>query len=231
MSSLLLVEDDESLRRELSDYLSAVGYGVQAVGSLAAAEPLLHQGFALLLLDINLPDGSGLEFCLRVRPYVRAGIVLMTGRSERGLRIHGLKGGADAYLVKPVDPEELDATLQSVLRRMDARRFSLVGSAPLPVQWRMDHVRMTLSGPNGKVCKLSRGETQLLLALLQAEGQQTSRSDLLASFDASGAANGHRVEALISRLRSKVLGELGLELPIQSIYGKGYVFLDHALVI
>jgi DNA-binding response OmpR family regulator len=232
MRSVLLVEDDESLRQELSDYLSSEGYGVQAVGTLAAAEQLLHQGFALLLLDINLPDGCGLDFCLRVRPYVRAGIVLMTGRSERGLRIHGLKGGADAYLVKPVDPEELDATLQSISRRVDERRFSIVSAAPLPVQWRMDRVRMTLSGPNGKVCKLSRGEAQLLLFLLQAEGQQASRSDLLASFDVRvGASNGHRVEALISRLRSKVATEIELELPLQSVYAKGYVFLDHALVI
>ena len=103
MPSVLIVEDDEDLRLELSEYLCAHGYTVDAVGTLAAAELLLHKGFALLLLDINLPDGSGMDFCLRVRPYVRAGIVMLTGRSERELRIQGLKGGADAYLLKPVD--------------------------------------------------------------------------------------------------------------------------------
>jgi DNA-binding response OmpR family regulator len=232
MTSLLIVEDDEGLRLELTDYLVSLGYKVQGVGTLAAAELLLHLDFALLLLDINLPDGSGMDFCLRVRPYVRAGIIIMTGRSERELRIQGLKSGADAYLVKPVDPEELDATLKSVLRRMSDHRFSILKAAPMPVQWRVDHLRMTLSGPNGKSSKLSKGEALLLVALIQAKGQQTSRAQLLASFDAQGASSsGHRVEALISRLRNKVMADIGLELPIHSIYGQGYAFLDHALII
>ncbi len=232
MTTLLLVEDDEGLRLELSDYLASVGYAVHGVGTLAAAERVLHQGFALLLLDINLPDGSGMDFCLRVRPYVRAGIVMMTGRSERELRIQGLKGGADAYLVKPVDPEELDATLQSVLRRADVHHFSFFRPAPMPVQWRLERVRQTLTGPNGKTCKLSKGEALLLAALVRAEGQQISRAELLASFDAQGlASSSRRVEAMISRLRGKVLEEMKLELPIQSVYARGYAFLDHAQLI
>jgi DNA-binding response OmpR family regulator len=232
MRSILMVEDDEGLRLELTDYLFSLGYRVQGVGTLAAAELLLHLDFALLLLDINLPDGNGMDFCLRVRPYVRAGIVIMTGRSERELRIEGLKTGADAYLVKPVDPEELGATLKSVLRRMGENRYSMVKAAPMPVQWRVDHLRMTLSGPNGKSCKLSKGEALLLVALVHATGQQTSRAQLLASFDAQGASSsGHRVEALISRLRNKVIAEIGLELPIHSIYAQGYAFMDHARII
>jgi DNA-binding response OmpR family regulator len=232
MTPILIVEDDEGLRFELTDYLVSLGYTVRGVGSLAAAELLLHLDFALVLLDINLPDGSGMDFCLRIRPYVRAGIVIMTGRSERELRIQGLNVGVDAYLVKPVDPEELDATLKSVLRRMSETRFSMVKAAPMPVQWRVDHLRMTLSGPNGKTSKLSKGETFLLVALIQAERQQTSRAQLLASFDAQGASSsGHRVEALISRLRNKVMADIGLELPIHSIYGQGYAFVDHARII
>jgi DNA-binding response OmpR family regulator len=169
---VLIVEDDEDLRLELSDYLSSLGYTVHGVGTLEAAELVLHQGFALLLLDINLPDGSGIDFCMRVRPYLRAGIVMMTGRSERELRLQGLKGGADAYLIKPVDPEELDANLKSVLRRAAAHQFSIVKAATMPVQWRLDLVRLTLSGPNAKSCKFSKGEASLLATLVAAEGQQ-----------------------------------------------------------
>ena len=232
MNTVLIVEDDEDLRLELSDYLTSVGYAVQGVNTIAAADLVLHQGFGLLLLDINLPDGSGIDFCSRVRPYVRAGIVMMTGRSERELRLQGLKGGADAYLVKPVDPEELDAILQSVLRRMGAHQFSIARSAPMPVQWRVDRVRLTLSGPNARVCKLSKSEAFLLATLVQAKGQEISRADLLASFDANGtSSSGRRVEAMISRLRGKVLEEINLQLPVQSIYAQGYAFLDHARVI
>ena len=232
MSSVLIVEDDDGLRLELSDYLTSVGYTVHAVDSIAAADLVLHLGFGSLLLDINLPDGSGIDFCARVRPYVRAGIVMMTGRSERELRLQGLKVGADAYLVKPVDPEELDATLQSVLRRVGTPQFSIAHSAPMPVQWRVDRVRLTLAGPNAKACKLSKGEALLLAAMVQAEGQEISREDLLATFDAKGVpSSGRRVEAMISRLRGKVMEEINLALPIQSIYAQGYAFLDHALVI
>ena len=233
MTSVLIVEDDEDLRLELSDYLSSLGYAVHGVGTLAAAERVLHQGFGLFVLDINLPDGSGMEFCLRVRPYVRAGIVMMTGRSERELRIQGLKGGADAYLVKPVDPEELEATLQSVVRRAGANHFFVVKPAAMPVQWRIDRVRLTLAGPtNAKACKLNQAEALLLATLVRAEGCQMSRVELLAAFEAQGvSSSGRRLESLISRLRGKVMEEMGLELPVQSIYGRGYAFLDHAQVI
>ena len=128
--------------------------------------------------------------------------------------------------------EEVDATLQSVLRRVSEHRFSIVKPPPMPVQWRVDRLRMTLSGPNGRVCRLSQAEALLLVTLVLAAGQKTSRAELLASFEAQGiASSGHRVEALISRLRGKVMEEMALSLPVQSIYGQGYAFLDHAQVI
>ena len=232
MTSLLIVEDDADLRVELADYLTKRGYTVQCVGLLSEAEQLMHQSFQLVLLDINLPDGSGMDFCMRLRPYVRAGIVMLTGRSERSLRIQGLHGGADAYLVKPVDPAELHATLQSVLRRVGHHNYSIVQAPAMPVQWRVDRVRLTLSGPNAKWGKLNSGESILLASVLQAQGQQIARKDLLEAFEAQGLpTNGRRLETLISRLRRKVLEEVNLELPIHSIYGQGYAFRDHALVI
>jgi DNA-binding response OmpR family regulator len=232
MKSVLFVEDDAGLRLELTDYLSNLGYTPRGTDTLAKAEHELQKGCAVLLLDINLPDGSGLDFCTRMRPYVRSGIVMLTGRSERELRLQALRGGADAYLVKPVDPEELEATLFSVMRRRDDSRLSILRPPPLPVQWRLDSVRLSLLAPNGLLCKLSKQEAVLLCALLQAPKQQIARSDLLAAFEVQGLpSNGHRVEALISRLRSKVATDTKLELPVQSVYRQGYAFLDHAKVL
>lgn len=232
MTSVLIVEDDADLRVELADYLTSLGYAVQCVGLLSDAEQLMHQSFELVLLDINLPDGSGMDFCMRLRPYVRAGIVMLTGRSEHALRLQSLHGGADAYLVKPVDPAELDATLRSVVRRVGHHNYSIVQVPAMPVQWLVDRVRLTLSGPNAKWCKLNSGESILLGSMLQAQGQQIARKDLLEAFDQQGLpTNGRRLETLISRLRRKVLEEIGLELPIHSVYGQGYAFRDHARVI
>lgn len=108
-------------------YIAGSGYRVQGAGTLHEAEILLAEPFDLLILDINLPDGSGMELCRRLRPHIRAGIIICTGRSERSLRISGLKDGADAYLVKPVDPEELEATLASVASRRRRRSAVFVG--------------------------------------------------------------------------------------------------------
>ncbi len=231
--SLLFVEDDSDLRDELSEYLSSCGYRVQGVGSVQAAEAALAESFDLLLLDINLPDGSGLELCRRLRPYLRSGIVMCTGRNERALRIGGLKDGADAYLIKPVDPEELEATLASVLRRIPRADFppGILGTAH-PALWRLDRKRQVLLTTGGTAIDLSQGETLLLSCILEEPQQQLSRLGLLSAFKAAGTpSDGRRLESLASRLRRKVLDKAGLQLPLQSVYGKGYSFTDHAQLI
>lgn len=231
--SILFVEDDIDLREELSAYLAGSGYRVQGVGSVLEAEAALAEPYDLLVLDINLPDGNGLELCRRMRPYIRSGIVMCTGRSEQALRIGGLKDGADAYLVKPVDPEELEATLVSVLRRVASADFSpRMMAAALPAPWRLDRKRQTLLTPTGTAIELSAGEALLLECILDEPQQQLSRIALLSAFKAAATpSDGRRLEALVSRLRRKVLDKAGLQLPLQSMYGKGYTFTDHTQVI
>lgn len=232
MKRVLIVEDDEDLRSELADFLGSCDYDVTSVGSVVAAEHALIQGFDLLVLDINLPDGNGMELCRRIRPYVRAGIVMCTGRSEREMRIASLLDGADAYLVKPVDPYELDATLVSLLRRSSSNRGTLLAPAPLPAQWRLDCVRQTLTGPRSQAIKLSPSESRLLCEVLRAPSHQLSRAALLSGLETDGfPMDSRRLETMISRLRGKVLEKMGAPLPLDSVYGKGYTFTDHAEVI
>jgi DNA-binding response OmpR family regulator len=228
MTTVLIVEDDVDLRQEISDYLAAMGYSVTGTGSVADAEAALANPFDLLVLDINLPDGSGLELCRRMRPYIRSGIVLCTGRSDRELRIGGLKDGADAYMVKPVDPEELEAILVSISRRVAGATRSLIEPAALPLQWRLDHTRQTLTGPTGITLRLSNIESNLLRCVLEGSGKQVTRTVLIEKLNQAGfPTNGRRIEALISRLRGKVLQNMALRLPLHPVYGQGYRFLDH----
>jgi DNA-binding response OmpR family regulator len=230
--TLLIVEDDADLAIELGDYLAGAGYRVRCVASMHEAEVALQQPYDLLLLDINLPDGSGFDLCRRLRPYLRAGIVMCTGRSERKLRIDSLRGGADAYLVKPVDPEELEATLASVLRRVASAEFSPVRAEALPAVWRVDRTRLLLLAPNGTAVELSAGETLLLERVLSAAEQRATRTVLMESFSwGDAAADSHRLEAMVSRLRRKVQERTGLSLPLNSIYGKGYHFSEHGELI
>lgn len=229
--SVLIVEDDVDLREELADFLRGHDYAVTEAGSVREAEHALTIPFDLLVLDINLPDGNGFELCHRLRPYLRSGIVMCTGRNERELRIDSLKGGADAYLVKPVDPDELVATLISVYRRTVPASTALC-DLPAPAQWRLDSVRASLISPNGASLVLTAGETLVLTTLLNAPQHQISRLALLAAFKESGSASdGRRIETMISRLRRKVLDATGQQLPLNSIYGKGYSLTDHAALV
>ena len=229
--SVLIVEDDVDLREELADFLRGQDYAVTDVGTVREAENALTKPFDLLVLDINLPDGNGFELCHRLRPYLRSGIVMCTGRSERELRIDSLKGGADAYLVKPVDPDELVATLVSVYRRTLPTPTPLFNLPP-PAQWRLDSVRTTLFSPNGASLVLTASETLLLTTLLNAPQHQISRLALLAAFKAAGTAmDGRRIETMTSRLRRKVLDSTGQQLPLTSVYGKGYSLTDHAALV
>jgi DNA-binding response OmpR family regulator len=228
-ASVLLVEDDVDLREELAACLTRGGFSVVGAASVQEAERALEARFDLLVLDINLPDGSGLELCQRLRPYLSSGIVMCTGRSERELRITSLRQGADAYLVKPVDPDELLATLVSVLRRVTGSTRSSLMATAMPVPWRLDRVRQTLLTPNRSTVALSVSECLLLASLLNAPNKQRSRDDLLQAFEAARMpTDGRRLEALASRLRRKVADACRLQLPLQSVYGKGYAFHDHS---
>ena len=230
--SVLLVEDDQELCLELATYLASSGFGVRSAGTLAAASAALAEPPNLIVLDINLPDGSGLELFRQVHPSQRIGIVMCTGRDERELRITCLKDGADAYLVKPVDPEELEATLLSVHRRVSAAVPELPSSLLMPPvverPWHLDVVERVLTSPNGVAVLLSASELTVLKTLFGSEQRFASREALIEQVDgAADAGSAHRLEALISRLRRKVGDKVGLKLPLRSAYGRGYEFAGH----
>jgi DNA-binding response OmpR family regulator len=229
--SLLLVEDDPALSFELSDFLSHDGFAVHSVSSVIAAERALEQPFDLMVLDLNLPDASGVDFCQRIRRYIRSGIVICSGRSERELRLSLLRSGADAFLVKPVDPEELSAILFSVLRRVAVVAPSPLRESVVPAMWRLDSAQMSLWVPSGKQVPLTAAESLLLGTLLGQSERAADRTHLLEVFDrASMPMSGPRLETLVSRLRSKVYGLAGHQLPLRASYGRGYIFAAHAEV-
>lgn len=231
--SVLLVEDDLELCEELATYLRSSGFGVRSAGTLAAACAALADCPNLIVLDINLPDGSGLDLFGQLPAGQRIGVVMCTGRDERELRITCLKDGADAYLVKPVDPEELEATLLSVHRRVSATVPELPGSllVPLPIverPWHLDAVERVLTSPNGVAVLLSASEAAVIKTLFGSERRFASRESLIEQVDGTAdAGSAHRLEALISRLRRKVGDKVGLKLPLRSAYGRGYEFSGH----
>ena len=127
MTSLLIVEDDSAIRESLSDYFGDRGFSVAAAGTLRGAERELEsRRFGLVLLDLKLPDGDGLDLLRGLRRSADpTAVLVLTARGEEQQRIDGLRLGADDYLVKPFSVRELEARIEAVLRRTDQPVSSL----------------------------------------------------------------------------------------------------------
>lgn len=211
---LLLIEDDEILGQGLHDFLRLERYRVDWCHNLAQARALRSEPYDALLVDWQLPDGSGLAW-LQAR---RAGgdttpALMLTARDLLSDRIEGLDGGADDYLVKPFEPEELCARLRAVVRRaaLPASRVLRVGEAEIDLA--AHHASL-----GGQVVDLTAREWSVLQALCHRSGRLVSKPDLerlTVGFDSDVGSNA--LEVHISSLRRK----LGRNL-IETVRGLGY---------
>lgn len=211
---LLLLEDDVLLGEGLRDYLRAEGHVVDWCRSLAEADALRSEPLDALLVDWELPDGSGLEWlrALRNRGDTTPALML-TARDRLRHRIEGLDGGADDYLVKPFAPEELVARLRALSRR-------LAGGS---TQWlRFGDVSVNLGAhaarARGARVELTAREWSVLEALVLRAGRIVSKADLerLVLGNAADVAS-NALEVHVSALRRKL--DRGI---IETVRGLGY---------
>lgn len=212
---VLIVEDDAGIATGLAATLRASGYAVDVTATLALASAALRvEPFDLVLLDLSLPDGDGLDWLRQVR---RSGsvmpVLIMTARDALPDRVAGLDEGADDYVVKPFEPEELLARMRVALRRSEGRASPLLRHGDLLV----DPAAHTVVR-NGEPVTLRAKEFALLLALLRGSGQVLSRQRLeqaLYGFDE--ALDSNALEVHMHHLRRK-LGD-GL---VKTVRGVGY---------
>lgn len=218
-----IVEDHAILREELSHFMRTRGMVVHELSSGAPLGPLLEkEELDLVVLDVNLPGDDGFVLAARIKQQApHLGVLMLTARSSPGDKITGYDAGADIYLSKPVQPDELLAALRSLLRRMPH-----VSLAPA---WQLDVRAARLVSPQGSgpAVALTSAEVLLLKALLQAPGQQVSSGALCSALSApSGDSEPSRraLENLVSRLRKKVCeATLQPDLTvIRSVRGIGY---------
>ncbi|MBF0095929.1 MAG: response regulator transcription factor [Magnetococcales bacterium] len=223
---ILVLEDEQSLRIDLEDYLIAKGYQVDGASALEEARQLLlSQHFDAVILDIGLPDGDGLQLLPEIRrQQPQCGTVILTAYGEAESRIRGLEEGADAYLVKRASLREIEATLRSVLRRLPQTVVE-----PLPASstaaWTLDKVNWILTAPNGLSVVLTSTEVIFLQALEECDGAACSREQLNTLLGRRSSREDHRnLDAVVRRLRRKISQETSLEIPIKVVYGVGYAF-------
>lgn len=212
---LLIVEDDPVLSDGLSVGLGLSGFTADTVGTLADARAALGSSdFAGVVLDIMLPDGSGLDLLAELRKTgSRLPILLLTARDQVHDRISGLDAGADDYLGKPFDLQELAARLRAMLRRQEGRASAVI-------EW--NGLRLcpaTQSGQiQGKNLRFSRREFTILQSLIEHPGRILSKPQLEERlYGWQEEVESNTVEVHIHHLRNK----LGREF-IQTVRGIGY---------
>jgi two-component system, OmpR family, response regulator len=212
---ILLIEDDAPLAQALMAFLNARDFVCECAGSLAKARAMLPAAhWAAVLLDWQLPDGEGLTLLPQLRRMLPdSPVIMLTARDQITDRIRGLDAGADDYLVKPYDPDELLARLRAV-----ERRRSGAGSALLQLNALSIDLARTMVLLDGKPVELTAKEWALLRVMaLRPDRIHTRESlqDALYGLDADASSN--TLEVFISNLRRKIGRD-----HIQTLRGLGY---------
>ncbi len=222
MTSLLIVEDDARVRDFLTRGLKAEGYEVSATGeALAGLELALEVPPDILILDVMLPGFSGLELCRRLRAKGATGPILMlTALDSVDEKIEGLRGGADDYLTKPFDFDELLARLEALARRN--RGFQTRSDSALRLGELVLDRNAMVATDAGSVLELTGKEFELLECLMQSAGKVVSRTRILNKvWGYSSDPLTNVVDVYVRRLRTK-LDKTSDASRIQTVRGYGY---------
>ncbi len=209
-ASILVLEDEQALRETLCEHLISLGYSVYSADTIKKAHMYCERHTPdLYILDVMLPDGSGLDFCRRLRDYSVAPVIFLTCLDDADDIIAGIEQGGDAYLTKPVDYNVLSAHIMAQLRRSGSTKSGVVELHPLTV----DLMRGILT-IDRETIPLSQKEAQLLAFLATNVERTFTKDELYKEVWGEGVDSGV-VRKYISVLRKK-LGTIE-ECPIEII--------------
>ncbi len=214
---ILVVDDDSRIRDLLARYLQDHGFRVTtAIDAASARATMRSLSFDLLILDVMMPQESGIEFARSLQNELRVPILMLTARAEPEQRIEGLETGVDDYLAKPFEPRELLLRVSNVLRRG--------GAAQTTGEVRMGnfvfHIARGELKRNGETIRLTERERDLLRYFAQRPGMPVARHELTKDADSGGE---RAVDVQINRLRRKIEHDPANPVYLQTVRGKGYI--------
>jgi DNA-binding response OmpR family regulator len=228
-ATVLIVDDDAELSSMLVRLMNEEGWSPRAALTAAQAEQALALSLPdVVLLDVMLPDASGMDLCRRWRAaYPVLGILMLTARGDPIDKVLGLELGADDYLSKPFEKRELVARLRSLVRRQAA------SAAPSSVQWQFGplviHLVRREVWVRDTAIPLTGIEFKLLLELARAPGTVVSRQQLSDAVQASSYRPLDRtVDVQVGRLRRRLAQALPGSEWIETVRGEGYAFVPRA---
>lgn len=223
MTEVILLEDEPVLRGELGEFLEHIGYAPHCVASLAEFDRHFDaRRHRLAIIDIGLPDGSGLTLIRRLRQGGQPlGIVVFSAHNTSADRVGGLAVGADHYLGKGCDLEELEATLAALARRLGLQRREAF--------WRLEPLAGRLLPPSAPPVPLSPQDVLVLQCLMRAAGGRVSRRQIVHALGADYLDyDQRRLDTQMRRLRRNVLAASGQSLPVRTLHGNGFCFYESA---
>lgn len=223
--NILVIEDEPDIRRNLEYNLGREGFNASSVGSLdEAGEKLESKKFDLILLDLMLPDGSGLDLCKKIKSNSETEatpIIILTAKDDEVDKVVGFELGADDYVTKPFSVRELILRVKAILKRSDTKTKEVVeverqfGDLKIDVDSHEVHV-------DSQLIELTALEFRLLKELVDKRGRVQSRDQLLSEvWGYNAEVTTRTVDTHIKRLREK-LGSMGKY--VQTIRGVGYKF-------
>lgn len=217
---LLLVEDDRLLADGLAGQLEKAGFSVDSTRTVKQALALAEQEeYRAVVLDLGLPDGNGLDLLRKWRANgIDFPVLILTARGDWQDKVNGLKAGADDYLAKPFQSEELIARLNAIVRRSEGRVQAVVRAGDME----LDENRQSLKLADGTEHSLTGTEFRLLRCLMSRPGQVFSKEQLMEQlYNLNETPSDNVIEAYIRRLRKLVGSDT-----ISTRRGQGYLFND-----
>jgi len=222
---ILVVDDDPDIRELMIAQLEREAVTIRSASSVAEVyAELAEEPADVVVLDLNLPDGDGLNLCreLRAQGFANA-IIMVTARDSAVDRVLGLELGADDYLTKPFEPRELVARVRNLVKRIGAgeperprtARFASFGP------WKLDLLQRRLVTSDGRLVILSSAEFRVLSRMVEAPNEVMSREALLPERKATVAFD-RSIDLCISRLRQKLGAEPGGSELILTVRNEGY---------
>lgn len=222
MQNILLVEDDEDLSEGIAMALGCDGLSFTRCRTVGEALAVLDdQDFDLLLLDISLPDGSGLDLCRKVRQYSRVPVALLTAKDMELDIVKGLESGADDYITKPFSLMVLRARVRALLRRARESQEAVYRQGPFSFSFgTMEFYK------NDIPVELGRTDQRILYLLIFHPGQIITRERLMEWVWPEGTeyVEDNALSVGIRRLRERLEDDPARPVYIRTVYGKGYVW-------
>lgn len=223
MKSILLIDDEPAVADVAVFALREAGFDVQVAGTLTEGKEVLdRRSVDLLILDLGLPDGDGLDFCRELRRTSRLPVLMLTCRDGEIDRVLGLEIGADDYVVKPFSPRELAARVRSILRRVEGG--SLSGEADL-----VELGRLTIDRTGHRVLlggtelHLTSTEFEVLLALASSPRRVFPRAQLIErAYPGETYLSDRAIDSHIKGIRKKFQSADPRADPIETVHGVGY---------